>query len=75
MSGKRRLGNGSRTLQVVRPSDPAIFYCQIHRMLVKKKQAEKAERDFFQLLKEYKEIRPGDEWKDVSTTPYLCIPS
>jgi hypothetical protein len=32
---------------------------------VKKKEAEKAEREFFQLLREHTEIRPGDVWKEV----------
>ncbi|KAF8586990.1 hypothetical protein K439DRAFT_1408071 [Ramaria rubella] len=31
----------------------------------KKTQAEKAEREFFQLLREHKEIKPGDVWKDA----------
>ncbi|KIJ53807.1 hypothetical protein M422DRAFT_25572 [Sphaerobolus stellatus SS14] len=32
---------------------------------IKKKAAEKAEREFFLLLKEHKEIKPGDVWKEV----------
>lgn len=32
---------------------------------MKKKQAEKAEPEFFQLLREHKEIQPGDVWKEV----------
>ena len=32
---------------------------------VKKKQAEKAEREFFQLLQEHIEIKSGDVWKEV----------
>ncbi|GJJ06330.1 hypothetical protein Clacol_000521 [Clathrus columnatus] len=34
---------------------------------MKKKQAEKAERDFFQLLKEHQNIKPGDDWKNAMT--------
>lgn len=36
-------------------------------LAVKKRQAEKAEREFFQLLREHKAIKPGDIWKEVCT--------
>lgn len=42
--------------------------------VVKKKQAEKAEREFFQLLREHKQIKPGDVWKEVCAHLGACNP-
>ena len=45
--------------------------------LVKKKVAEKAEREFFQLLREHRDIKPGDVWREarrrISFAPHMSL--
>lgn len=67
MKGKSGFASSSKNLEKVSINSSSLATFLMFETVGKRAEAQKAEADFFTLLKERGNIKPGAAWKDVSS--------